>query len=155
MRRITARSTAVLAVGAGALALLPASPAAAADERGRRCDGTQVVTCVSLWFASVSEVRAHSEIRDVAGDGLDFQVRTTNLRLQYRDGTVWRDFVVNEDTDGFFDGEDVANTAQLVLRECSGQLDVRARADFTYTRTGSASETMTSGVATVVCTRSV
>ena len=147
MKRVMAGGAAV----ATGMVLLPSAPASAA---GGRCDGHQVRTCVSVGVKDGYLVRAKASITDVKGDGLNFSVRTTQIRLQQWTGSRWVTVVNSPDHDGWHPYRDTGHSARRYC-EGSGYVRVRARAHFDWKRLGTSGQWMSSKAINVPCVRHV
>lgn len=139
-------TTAAVMVGGTMFAGVPANAA------GAVCDGTQVKTCINVRLSDGGKVaRGAARITDMS-DGVDFQVKTTDVTLQFYDPTLgkWRNIDKNKDHDGWHDGEDLALTRTA---DCTGtsSIKVRAKARFDWKRAGSDYEWATSKPVNLKC----
>lgn len=143
LKHALATTTAVL-IGGTMFAGVPANAA------GAVCDGSQVKTCINVRISGGTATPA-ARITDMP-DGIDFQVKTTDvvLQLQNPNGT-WRNHGTPvKDHDGWHDREDLALG---MAKDCEPgkPIKVRAKARFDWKRAGSDYEWAYSKPVNLIC----
>lgn len=143
------RFGAVAALAVAAVAV----PAGAASAAGESCEGTAVKKCVSLSVAN-GVWQAEGVITDVAGDGINVDVRVDEVRIQAFNGGRWVDVMSSNavDADGWHGAKDVGLSLRRGCHELQMYGDkIRAKAHMQWRGDRTGDQWVTGAAVTPAC----
>jgi hypothetical protein len=137
-RQIKRMLTAVLGVALG-MAMLVASPAAAAEQIAHNCDGDRpgdrILRCANVEMSSAGVFNAHARVADRADD-YNYSVQVVEVRLQYLYNDTWLNLRDEFPADRWEPEQDVERTTSWSCGSSARKL-VRAQAYVQWLRSGS------------------
>lgn len=147
--------TAALGVALGTTMLI-ASPAVAAEQIARNCDGDQtgdqILRCANVEMSSPGVFNAHARVADRAG-GNSYSVQVVEVRLQYNYNGTWLNLRDTFPADSWDAEQDVARTTSWSCGSSARKL-VRAQAYVQWLRSGSVGGDWVTTPSVYICPRS-